>query len=151
MSPIISYKNIVVDGPASRAAATNIDHVFALGADSATVNGSIQTGSKIMSVLIFASFQNLVAIALTLHLNVGIIRGASTFPTPGAVGGTINRNQVFFTHQAMIGKEQNNNFVFRLKIPKIYQRVREGDQLILRYRGDAVFSSVTQVIYKSYR
>jgi len=151
LQPIVSYKTITVDGPASRSAATNIDHDFATGVDAATATTNIQTGSKIMSILIFASFTNLVAVSSLLHFNVGIVRGGSTFPTPGAIGGSITRNQIFFTHQAFLGKEQNSNFVFRLKIPKIFQRMREGDILRIRYRCDTVFASCTQVIYKSYR
>ncbi len=151
LQPINSYKTITVDGPASRAAATNIDHNILTGIDGSTTGANVQTGSKLMSVLIFASFTNLVAVSSLLHFNVGILRGGSAFPTPGAVGGSTQRNQIIFTHQAFLGQNQNSNFIFRLKIPKVFQRVREGDVWRIRYRTDTVFASATQAIYKTYR
>ncbi len=155
MNPIQSYKQITVDGPASRLAATNIFHVILSGVDNYTgpsaANSEVPTGSKVMSLLIFATFTNLVSVSSLLHFTVQLLRSGQSIITPGAIGGNPQRNQVIFTHMAFLGQDQNNNFVFRLKIPPIFQRIREGDSWSLTYRTDTVFVSATQVIYKFYR
>jgi len=155
LAPINSYKQISIDGPASRAAATNIAHIFVLGVDNYTgptaSNKEVPTGAKIMSLLIFFAATNLVSVSSLLHLTVQLVRSGQAFQTAGAIGGNPQRNQVIFTHMAFLGKDQNNNYVFRIKIPPIFQRIREGDQWGLHYRTDTVFASATQVIYKFYR
>ncbi len=71
--------------------------------------------------------------------------------TPGAVGGATNRNTVIHTDMKFIGQSQNTNIRLRIKIPPIFQRIREGDTWEIVYRCDAVFASATQAIYKFYR
>ncbi len=155
MQPIQSYKQISVDGPASRAAATNINHTFLSGVDNysgPTVNNDeVPTGCSVMSVLLMLTFTNLVEISSLLHLNIQCRRNGTGAITPGVVGGNPERNTVIYTQMVFLGKNQNNNFMFRVKIPKIYQRIREGDNWQIRYRADTVFASATQVIYKFYR
>ncbi len=154
MNPIQSYKQITIDGPASRAAATDIVHVIAQGVDNYTgpsaANNEIPTGAKVMSILVMASFTNLVAVSSLLHFNVQCRRGAARI-VPGAVGGSSQRNTVIFTAMKFLGQNQNSNYMWLLKIPRIYQRIREGDTWDLIYRTDTVFASATQVIYKFYR
>ncbi len=152
---IQSYKQISVDGPASRAAATTINHQLLTGVDNYTgpsaANSEVPTGAKVMSILIMACFTNLVSVSALLHLNVQLLRTGTPGVTPGAIGGVNTRNTVIFTHMVFLGQDQNSNFVWRLKIPKIYQRIREGDLWQIRYRADTVFASATQTIYKFYR
>ncbi len=97
------------------------------------------------------TFTNLVSVSSLLHLNFVCLRAGIAGITPGAVGGAAQRNTVIHTMMIFLGHDQNNNFMFRIKIPKIYQRVREGDVWQLRYRADTVFASATQAIYKFYR
>ncbi len=154
MAPIQSFKQIAIDGPASRAAATTIIHNFLVGVDNyagPTTNVEVPTGAKVMSVLIMACFTNLVSVSSLLHFNLVCLRSGLPSVTPGAVGGSPQRNQVIFTMMKFLGHDQNNNFMFRAKIPKIFQRIREGDIFQLAYRTDTVFASATQVIYKFYR
>ncbi len=155
MNPIQSYKQVTVDGPASRAAATTISHNFVIGVDNyagpSAANNEVPTGAKIMYVYIMASFTNLVSISALCHFHIGCRRSGTTFPAPGAVGGNASRNLIIHTAMFFLGKEQNNNYVFRIKIPKIYQRIRESDVWTIQYQVDAVFASATQVIYKFYR
>ncbi len=152
---IQSYKQIAVDGPASRAAATTIVHTFVNGVDNYTgptgSNSIVPTGAKVMSIIIFACFTNLVSVSSLLHLNVQMRRAGIAGITPGNVGGASQRNTVIFTDMKFLGQNQNSNFIFRLKIPKMFQRIREGDSWEIRYQADAVFASATQVIYKFYR
>ncbi len=96
MNPIQSYKQITVDGPASRAAATTINHNFVIGVDNYTgpsaANNEVPTGAKIMSVTIMLCFTNLVSISALLHFDIQIQRSGQTISTPGAIGGDPNRN-----------------------------------------------------------
>ncbi len=155
MHPVQSYKQITVDGPANRAAATTIVHTFLSGLDNyvgpTAANSEVPTGASVSSVLVMLTFTNLVSVSALLHLNVQLFRSGGTAVTPGAVGGSPARNTVIYTQMIFLGQNQNNNFMFRVKIPKLFQRVREGDAWQLRYRADAVFASATQVIYKFYR
>ncbi len=154
-SIVQSFKQITVDGPASRSAATNIVHDFLKGVDNydgpTALNNEVPTGAKVMSVYIMATFTNLVSVSSLLHFMIGCRRAGQTFPTGGAVGGSNSRNLIIHTAMVFLGHDQNNNYVFRIKIPRIYQRIREGDTFSLLYRADTVFASATQVIYKFYR
>ncbi len=154
--PVIqSYKNITVDGPASRAAATNIIHIFALGVDDysgPTVAGSeVPTGAEIRYMDIQPSFMNLVLIAGIISVTIQKLRSGQTAINPLAQFGNPQRNQVFYTRTFMIGQNQNNNLHIPFKVPKGMQRMREGDRWELVYRSDIVFTSITQAIYKFYR
>ncbi len=97
------------------------------------------------------AFTNLVSVSALLHLHIQFQRAGSPLVTPGAVGGDANRNQVMSTRMVFLGQNQNSNFMFRVKVPTIYQRIRETDTWSIVYRSDAVFASATQVIYKYYR
>ncbi len=155
MQPVQSYKQVTVDGPASRAAATQIFHAFVVGVDDyrgpTAANNEVPTGAKVMSVTIMLAFTNLVSVSSLLHLHVVCTRSGQPVVAPGAVGGDPNRNTVIHTMMKFLGQDQNSNFVFQLRIPKIYQRVRLGDRFLLVYQTDTVFASATQVIYKFYR
>lgn len=104
-----------------------------------------------MSLLIMVTFSNLVAISALLHMHVQFKRSGMPTVTPGVVGGDPNRNTIVSTKMFFIGKEQNTSLVFLVKVPRIFQRVREADDWVLAYRCDAVFTSATQCIYKFYR
>ncbi len=155
MTPIQSYKNISVDGPASRAAATNIFHTVLVGTDDyagpSAANNEVPTGAKVMSMTVMVAFINLVSVSSLLHFNFQFMRSGQAPITPGAIGGNPQRNQVISTFMKFLGQNQNSNFMFSVKIPRVYQRIREGDFWSLAYRADTVFASATQVIYKFYR
>ncbi len=150
-----SYKQISVDGPASRAAATNIVVPILLGVDNyvgpTALNREVPTGSKVMSFLLMVTFSNLVSISALIHMHVQFKRSGSATVTPGAVGGDPLRNQITTTRMFFIGKEQNTSMVILVKVPRLYQRIREADDWVLTYRCDAVFASASQAIYKFYR
>ncbi len=155
MNPIQSYKQITVDGPASRAAATNIVHTLVVGVDNyvgpTASNAQVPTGCTINSLLLLLCFGSLASPATTLHFTVQLLRSGQGQVAPGSVGGNPQRNQVIYTEQLFVTAEQSINQVVRLKIPKMFGRIREGDSWQLVYRGDTVFTSITQCIYKFYR
>lgn len=153
LRPIQSYKNIVVNGPVSQSAATNISDVFILGKDLQNISGGVNevpTGNKVDSIDVQCSFTNLVSVSANLVFSIQSIHSGQSVITPNGQSGSPQRNQVYYTRNLFLGKDQNSNFHFRFKIPKKYGRIREGDQWILVFRCDTVFASVTQMIYKHY-
>ncbi len=155
MNPIQSYKQITIDGPQSNSADSNIFHTVVSGLDNyvgpTASNNAVPTGAKIKYLYFMVSFSNLVAVSALLHITMQLLRSGQSIVTPGAIGGSPQRNQVIFTAMKFIGKEQNSNFIFKIKIPPTFQRIREGDSWSLVHRCDAIYASATQCIYKFYR
>ncbi len=64
---------------------------------------------------------------------------ASAFPQANftAIGLSKVRNQIFKSEMIMIGSEDGTilRAKFRQKIPKVYQRIRDGDQLVILYEA----------------
>ncbi len=155
LNPVQSYKQVTVDGPASRAPATNITHSLVIGVDNYTGpsanNNEVPTGAKVMSLLLLLCFGSIASPATTLHFTLQLLRSGQGIVTPGAVGGNPQRNQVLYTEMLFVTADQSLNQVVRIKIPKMFQRIREGDVWQLVYSGDTTFTSVTQSIYKFFR
>lgn len=153
--PVQSFKQIVVDGPASRAAATNIVTTLSNGVDNysgpSANNYEVPTGATIKSFNVQICLMNLVSQVINVVVTLQLKRDGQSITTPNAQGGAAGRNRVFYTKQLFIGKDQQNNLEYNFKIPKKYQRVRETDQWSIVIRGDATFSSLVQGIYKFYR
>jgi len=68
-----------------------------------------------------------------------------------SVGGDPIRNQVHLQLLRMLGANQNVNFHIKFKVPKQFQRVREGDFWLLVTESDVVTNSAWQFIYKHFR
>ncbi len=154
--PIVqSFKQISVDGPASRSAATNILHTAAVGVDNyagpTANNNEVPTGAKIFNIIVFLSLGSIVSPATVVHFTFQCLRSGQGQVVPGVQGGNPQRNQVIHTEQFFVTAQQSINRTLLVKVPKQYQRIREGDILQLVYRGDTTFTSITQVLYKFYR
>lgn len=154
-NPIQSYKQVTIDGPASRAAATDINHRIALGVDNYTgpsaANEEVPTGAKISSIDVQIAASNLVSVTSLLFITVQFVRSGQGIISPNSQGGNPQRNQITYTRMVMLGKDQNNNFHFRVRVPRMYQRMREGAFISIVTRADTVWASATQAIYKFYR
>ncbi len=156
-NPVQSYKKVLNFAPASRAAAASVTVTMATGTDSVAAgqtgptDSAVPTGSMITSIDIQASFANLVGIASFLFLTVQHLRSGQGNIDPQAIGGDPQRNQVHLQLQRSLGMNQNRDFHIRFKIPKKYQRVREGDLWRLVTKGDTIRTDAYQIIYKFYR
>lgn len=150
-----SYKQIYINGPASGAASTNIDSSFANGVDNysgpTANNNEVPTGAVIKEVDCQVALSNLVAVTDNVVISIQHTRSGQTPITANAQGGNPQRNQVHYTKNIFVGKEQNTNLHWKFKIPKKYQRVREGDNWYLTLRSDQTFAYLVQCIYKFYR
>lgn len=153
-SIIQSFKQIFIDGPASRAAATNIESNFLIGVDNYTgpvANQQVPTGAVVKSIDLQIGMSNLVLVSANFVWTLQLLRSNQGAITPNSQGGDNQRNQVIYTRNVFVGQNQNYNPHVRIKIPPKFQRIREGDLWKIVSRADAVHASVIQVIYKFYR
>ncbi len=156
--PIInSFKKVINIAPTSQSSGSTIITTMSLGEDSiaggqtSAIDPGVPTGSIIKYFEIQYACMNLVQISLYMHIAIQHLRATQLKVTPNVVGGNPQRNQVFYQKLHVMGQSQNNNFTFRFKIPKKYQRVREGDTWLFTRIADQVYSDCVQIIYKFYR
>ncbi len=151
--PIQSFKQIFIDGPASRVAATKIDSNFLVGVDNytgPTGNQNVPTGCTVSSIDVQIGAHGSVSL-INYVWTLQLLRSAQGSIAPNAQGGSPQRNQVIYTRNVMLANNSNYNPHVRLKIPPKFQRVREGDIWKIVSVGDTAYASVIQVIYKFYR
>ena len=155
-APVQSFKKVLNQAPASETVATH-ELNLSVGTDSVAagqttaVDGAVPTGSVIKFIEIQYSVSNLAAVSLFVHMSIQQTRSGQLAIAPNATGGDPQRNQVHFLKQVSVGKEQNANYLFRFKVPKKFQRVREGDAWKFVYANDQVMTDAIQVIYKFFR
>lgn len=154
---IQSYKKVLNHAPTSRAAATDHLTLLTRGQDSVAAgqttatDANIPTGALVKYIEIQYSSVNLVAVASFLHWAIIRTHSGQTAPSSNAVGGDPLRNQVHLQGMYTMGQNQNSNRTIRFKVPKKFQRVRDGDSWFFSKTCDTVFSDSVQVIYKFYR
>jgi len=158
MAPVIqSFKKVLNDAPASRLSGTNISTTLSSGQDSVAAgqttptDANVPTGSVIKFFEIQWGLGNLTGANLFIHCAIELIHSGQSLIPPNAVGGSPQRNQVFFQSFFHLGTEQSGTRRYGFKVPKRFQRVREGDQWRFIRNGDAVYVDGLQVIYKFYR
>lgn len=158
MAPVIqSYKKVINSAPASRAAATDITIFMTAGKDSvaagqtSVTDPDVPTGSVIKYIEIQYCVTNLVAISAFFNITIQLVHSGQSPVSPLTVGGSPQRNQVFFQQLFSVGKEQNSTHVYRFKIPKKFQRVREGDSWLFTTNGSVVYTDAMMIIYKFFR
>lgn len=154
-APIQSFKQVQSNAPASVVAGTQTDFVLAQGVDNYTgpdaFNKDVPTGATITNFDIQISMSNLVGIASFVWVTIQHLRSGQTAIDNQAVGGNAQRNQVHLQIQRSLGKDQNRDIVIPFKIPKKFQRVREGDQWVCSVKCDTIRTQALQHIYKFYR
>ncbi len=155
---IQSFKKVLNFAPTSHAAAADITFTAVVGTDSvaagqtAITDTQVPTGSVVKYIEWQLSASNLVSINNFLHWSVqSLYGGQSAFIAANVVGGSNQRNQVFKQGLRVLGQNQNTNITIKFKIPRKFQRVREGGQWALQITADAVWTDACQVIYKFYR
>ncbi len=154
--PVVqSYKQVFTGAPITRAASTDFNTVMCLGVDNYTgpslIANEIPTGAVVKFIEIQYSAVNLVSIASFMWISIQHLRSGQSAISSRSVSGNPQRNQVHHQVLYSLGPTQNNNRTFRFKIPKKYQRIREGDTWVFARQSDTVFTESLQVIYKFYR
>ncbi len=78
------------------------------------------------------------------------------YPVPGSTGGNVARKFIFLERKGL-GNASSDNFGVDstsrgfsgwIRIPKRYQRMGDGDQIIIRYGSASDYNVCTKVIYK---
>ncbi len=158
MSPVIqSFKKVLNFGPVSLAVGlgsfTAVKGVDSVAAGQTGVSDpDVPTGS----IVKYIEFQHAIGQHLSdspAFINIAIERleDGQAIVNPAVVGGNPRRNQVFFQALFQLGKFQNFNRVYRFKIPKKFQRVREGTTWSFNVNSDLIGTQALQIIYKFYR
>ncbi len=152
---IRSYKKVLNFAPVSSGAGVKFDHGLAAGADSVPLgqtgptDNTVPTGSIIDYIEIQWGVSNLAAASNFVHITVqNLVSGQAATVSPILVGGNPQRNQVHHQEMRSIGQGQNMTFVYKFKVPKMLQRMREGSQWFFTVLGTAAYTHSCQVIYK---
>ncbi len=157
MAPVIQSMKYVVDyAPASQPVA-KLDFPISTGTDLVPAGQSspavtiVPTGSVIKFIEIHYAVVNLASTAAFMYVSIQRLHSGQTSVDPRTIGGSAQRNQCHFQALYVVGEQQNTTRNFRFKVPKKFQRVREGDiwQLVTYCTG--VTSQAVQMIYKFYR
>jgi len=148
-----TYKKVLNFAASSHAAGTKVDIFMAVGVDSIAIgqltptDGNVPTGARITSFVIQYAAQNLALTPAFVHLTIQHLHSGQGTIDPRVIGGNPQRNQVFNQQLRSIGLQQNFNYVKAFKVPKKFQRVREGDSWSFTYFLDQVVSDIVQIIY----
>lgn len=155
-SVVQSYKKVINLAPASVAAGITAQDM-AVGVDSvaagqtSAIDANVPTGCIIKEFVIQFSCANLVSVATFCWFTVQYLLSGQGNANPQIVGGHAQRNQVMFQTLRNIGKDQNFNIQLRIKVPKKFQRMREGMRWRAVWDIDQIHTEAMQVIYKFYR
>ncbi len=158
MAPVIqSFKKVINSGPSSLPVGLTA-FTIAQGQDSVAAgqtgpsDGVVPTGCIIKYFEVQHAIGNGTAGAPAfIHTGIMQTNDGQSIVNPASVGGNPRRNQVF--HQALfqLGTNQSNNRVYKFKVPKRFQRMREGTVWTFAINSDVICSNAIQVIYKFYR
>ncbi len=149
-----TYKKVLNFAPTAQSTG-NHTNVISNGQDTLAIgqtgptNASIPTGWFIEFIELQYSAVNLVNTTCFIHTSLQLVHSGQSVIDPIVVGGNPQRNQVFHQDMKSLGQTQNGNWKFRFKIPRQYQRVREGDSWNFTYNNTAIVTDAMQVIYKA--
>ncbi len=115
------------------------------------VDGNITTGSIFKYAEIQFCISNVVSTAVYINCTIQYRLSGQSFIDPDLVGGNPQRNQILHQELFVVGANQNSTHKFKFKVPKRFQRVREGMAWSVVWRTNATVNRETQIIYKVYR
>ncbi len=153
---IQSYKKVLNVAPISRAAGTYTTSMAAgqdgvAAGQTSPTDGNVPTGCIVKYFEITHSCGNAGTSPAFVWVAIQYILDGQSIIPADLVGGNPRRNQVL--HQAMfqIGPDQSNVRTYKFKVPKQFQRIREGMSWQFVRIFDVTTSEAVQVIYKFYR
>ncbi len=157
IAPVVqSYKKVIFFAEASQASGFDgltivkgVDGTAA--AQTSATDTDVPTGSILKYFEVQFAISNLVSTPCYINCTIQYKLVGQTFLDPVLVGGDKQRNQVLHMDMYSVGNNQNSNHKFKFKIPKQFQRVRDGMQWGVVFRTNATINRQMQVIYKFYR
>lgn len=126
-----------------------VDSVAA-GQVSAT-DANVPTGCHVKFIEVQFAVHNSVETPCFVNCSVQYILQSQTSQNPDLLGGNAQRNQVIHQDMFSVGALQNSTHKFKIKIPKRFQRIKEGTQWLLVWSNTATVNRALQVVYKFYR
>lgn len=150
-----TFKKIIYHAEASVAAATKNDFEIAKGVDdvnpkqATNIDTDVPTGSTITDIYVWLTQTNLVSVANTSAVTMQMVQaGQAGTVNPFSMGGNSQRNQIYKTKFHMLGKDQNVNTAWHFKVPRKYQRMREGQIWRLTTNCTQIRTEACMAIYK---
>ncbi len=157
MRPVIqSFKKVLNMAVASFTAGFQSEFL-AIGVDSVAAGQTtatdhqVPTGSIIKYIEIQLVVANLAAAAGFIDATIQYRLAGQVFINPRFIGGSNQRNQVLKQSLFSVGEGQNSTHVIKFKVPKKFQRIREGMEWALVWGNGSSVTREIQVIYKFYR
>ncbi len=153
---IQSYKKILQFAPTALAAG-KVDRACTTGVDSVAAgqtgvtDSNVPTGAVVTKINIQGAISNLISQNAFSWVSMQRVHSGQSTIDPRVTGGDPQRNQVHYQSLRMIGQNQNVNYNFTFKVPKKFQRVRDGDQWQFVTNSDVITTQAFQVIYTFYR
>ncbi len=153
---IQSFKKVINEAPASTAAGSR-NIIFVTGVDSVAAgqtgpgDSGVPTGSVIRFVEIQISLGQIVGGSVFVHYSLQLLRSGQSAVASNVIGGSNRRNQVMHQNMYQLGINQNFNRTLKMKIPRMFQRIREGDLWLLEVTTGNTLTQAFQIIYKFYR
>ncbi len=155
-----SVKN-VIDGQGNIVATTDTEQQLVTVSDAyaAASTAETATGAKLFSVFLsIYLYNNADQVAGSLDWYYAVRRGATTFadmPSANATGRSNLRNQILHNEKGLAGAVATGGppMVWKgvIKIPKQYQRLREGDIHFINFRSSQAGKFCIKAIYKWYK
>ncbi len=119
----------------------------ALGQTNAT-DATVPTGARCRYFLVQMPITNSSSQTAYINCCIEYTLGGQSGIDPDAVGGNSARNQVMHQSLFSVGFNQNSTHNFKIKVPKQFQRLREGMIWRLIWSNSNTINRRLQVIYK---
>lgn len=163
-APIVSYKHQAQDNSSYVGANANLTHRLYSGVSpgSEATPTEVPAGNKVYSVDVVVTFIhasaagdtniNWMLTKLRADQNVSTLFASPSGADWSNIGLSLGRNQVIKSYIGQAGSEDAGpkSWVVHIKIPKIYQRVREGDVLDITFNASDTGSVILAHRYKSF-
>ncbi len=156
-SPVRQNKEVIDSTLIAVAAGTTSDINIAVAInDYIGTVGTCPIGSKVKAVYVEQTQVIESASRGRMDTLIGKTPGSivvGSLPTPGAVGGNINRKFIWFERKGFppstnSGDVGSRGFAGWILIPKRFQNMAEGDEIVMRVNASLLYSVCTKFIYK---
>ncbi len=150
-----SYKKVLKFAPASFAAGFN--NMFLIqGLDGITpkqtssTDGQVPTGAVVKFIEVQFAVNNAVSTPVFVNCTLQYNDSTQVMQDPDTIGGNAQRNQCLHMDLFSVGQNQNSTHKFKFKIPKKFQRIRDGRDWALTWSNSNSVNVAMQAIYKFY-
>ncbi len=148
-----TYKKVLNFADASFTSGFQTEQAM-IGVDGVAINqttatdGNVPTGAIVKYIEWQIAINNSVATPCYVNCTVQYRLSGQTMQNPDLIGGNPQRNQVLHQELFSVGQDQNSTHKLKFKVPKQFQRVREGMAWGLVWSNTATVNRATQIIYR---